>query len=203
MTDWMAAGRAGRAALAAGLAVALAGCGGTGGSGVAAFSPDTDIVSRGEGPPDARPDACYARDASRAVIETVTEQREVQPAQRDASGAVTSPAVYETRTEQQIVEERAEQWFETPCAAEDDPAFIAALQRALAARGQYDGPVTSRMDRRTRAAVRAFQVPRGLDSGVLSLAAARELGLAVWDPAAAARPGATATAASAGDITGG
>jgi peptidoglycan hydrolase-like protein with peptidoglycan-binding domain len=33
------------------------------------------------------------------------------------------------------------------------------------------------MDNRTRAAVRRFQKPQGLDSGILSLAAARKLGL--------------------------
>jgi peptidoglycan hydrolase-like protein with peptidoglycan-binding domain len=40
------------------------------------------------------------------------------------------------------------------------------------------------MDARTRAAVRAYQKPEGLDSGILSLAAARRLGLvAVERPA--------------------
>ena len=39
------------------------------------------------------------------------------------------------------------------------------------------------MDRLTRRAVRAYQAPLGLDSGILSLAAARKLGLAVVDVA--------------------
>ena len=37
------------------------------------------------------------------------------------------------------------------------------------------------MDTATRAAIRAYQRPEGLDSGVLSLAAARKLGLSVVD----------------------
>jgi hypothetical protein len=38
-------------------------------------------------------------------------------------------------------------------------------------------------------AVRDFQAPQGLDSGILSLAAARQLGLAVWNPELAAGGG--------------
>lgn len=146
---------------------------------------DGTIVTRGEGPENARPDACYARDETPAVIETVTEQVVVRPAVTDAEGRVLEPASYRTDTRQEIVQDREEIWFETPCAAQDDPAFIASVQRALAVRTVYDGPVTGMMDRRTRAAIREFQRPQGLDSGVLSLAAARLLGLAVWDPEAA------------------
>lgn len=146
---------------------------------------DGTIVTRGEGPADARPDACYARDVTPAVIETVTEQVVVRPGRLAEDGRVLEPASYRTDTRAEIVETRREIWFETPCAAQDDPAFIATLQRALAARGLYAGPVSGVMDRRTRAAIREFQRPQGLDSGVLSLAAARLLGLSVWDPEAA------------------
>lgn len=68
-------------------------------------------------------------------------------------------------------------WFETPCAADLDPDFAASLQRALKARGLYSGAITGRMDEATRAAIRRYQQPHGLDSGTLSLAAARRLGL--------------------------
>ncbi|WP_330696677.1 peptidoglycan-binding domain-containing protein [Fontisubflavum oceani] len=82
---------------------------------------------------------------------------------------------------------RRELWFETPCQAEiRDPDFIASLQRALAARDLYRGPANGVMDARTRRAIRAFQEPQGLNSPILSMAAARQLGLVVWDPVAAA-----------------
>jgi peptidoglycan hydrolase-like protein with peptidoglycan-binding domain len=55
------------------------------------------------------------------------------------------------------------------------------LQRALRARALYRGEISGVMDARTRAAVRRLQEPQGLDSGILSLAAARQLGLLV-DP---------------------
>lgn len=166
--------------------LALSGCAPGPGAEVARLMErDGTIVTRGEGPENARPDACYAQDVTPAVIETVTEHVEVSPERLAPDGSVLEPASYRTDTRAQIVETRREIWFETPCAAQDDPAFIATLQRALAARGHYSGPVTGVMDRRTQAAIRAFQRPQGLDSGVLSLAAARLLGLAVWDPEAA------------------
>ncbi|WP_224815574.1 peptidoglycan-binding domain-containing protein [Hasllibacter sp. MH4015] len=143
-------------------------------------------VTRGFGPPDADPASCYGREVDPAVIETVTEQILVEPEQLDRNGNIRRPAVFVTATEQRIVEDRTETWFETPCAMEGNADYIATLQRALAARGHYTGPVTGRMDRATVQAVRAYQQPQGLDSGVLSLAAARQLGLSVWDPELAA-----------------
>jgi Putative peptidoglycan binding domain len=146
---------------------------------------DGTIVTRGEGPEDARADACYARDVTPAVIETVTEQIIVQPPELGDDGTVRAPAIFRTETRQRIVEARNDLWFETPCEAETSPEFIAAVQRALAARGIYRGPANGVMDLRTRRAIRQYQRPQGLNSGVLSLAAARLLGLAVWDPEAA------------------
>jgi hypothetical protein len=148
---------------------------------------ETEVqVTRGMGPPDADPNACYGREVTPAVIETVTEQVMLQPPQISSTGEVREPGVFVTETRQRIVEERRELWFETPCQAEADPEFIASLQRALAARGHYRGPVSGVMDARTRRAVRAYQEPQGLDSAILSLAAARQLGIAIWDPVLAA-----------------
>ncbi|GAB5445221.1 peptidoglycan-binding domain-containing protein [Gymnodinialimonas sp.] len=139
-------------------------------------------VSRGVGPPDANPQSCYGREIEPAVIETVTEQLMVEPEQLDRNGNVRRPAVFVTATEQRIIEDRTETWFETPCAMEGNVEYIANLQRALTARGHYGGAATGMMNRATVQAIRAYQQPQGLDSGVLSLAAARQLGLSVWDP---------------------
>ena len=169
--------------------LSLAACGPMPGAEVARLlERDGTIVTRGEGPEDARPDACYAQDVTPAVIETVTEQVIVQPPEIATDGTVRAPAIFRTDTRQRIAQERQEIWFETPCEAQTDPDFIATLQRALAARGQYTGPVTGVMDRRTERAIREFQEPQGLDSGVLSLAGGRLLGLAVWGPVAGQRP---------------
>lgn len=132
-------------------------------------------------PPGAPADACWGQEATPAVIETVTEQILLQPAQVRTDGTVEVPAVYKTETQQRIVQERRELWFRTPCPDQLSYEFVATLQRALLARGLYRGPVHGLMDRATRQAVRRYQAPLGLDSGILSLAAARKLGLSVVD----------------------
>ncbi|WP_338550756.1 peptidoglycan-binding domain-containing protein [Roseovarius phycicola] len=153
--------------------LALAGCGGT----VAGVG-EPELVQRLEtAPPGARPGSCWGKSIKPAVIETVTQQILLQPSEILDDGTVARPAIYKTETRQQIVQDRKETWFETPCASDLTPEFTASVQRALKARGVYRGPITSVMDARTRAAVRAYQKPQGLESGILSLAAARLLGL--------------------------
>ena len=73
-----------------------------------------------------------------------------------------------------------ERLFAVPCPDVLDAQFWSSLQRALAARGHFDGPVNGTADAATRAAVRDYQAPRGLDSDKLSLDAARQLGLLPW-----------------------
>ncbi|WP_299352126.1 peptidoglycan-binding domain-containing protein [uncultured Shimia sp.] len=139
--------------------------------------PDVVRSSATSGPPGAKPGTCWGREVSPAVIETVTEQIIVQPAEVMADGTVISPAVYRSETQQRIVQERRETWFETPCDAVWTEEFTASLQRALKARGHYTGPITGLRDKRTRAAIRRYQSAQGLDSTILSLEAARQLGL--------------------------
>lgn len=123
---------------------------------------------------------CWANDVTPAVIETVTEQVEVAPAGPDANGAM-QPAIYHSETQQRIVKDREEVWFATPCPAEMTVEFIATAQRALKARGFYLLPLTGEMDSATGDAIRRFQEPLGLDSPVLSLGAARNLGIVATD----------------------
>jgi hypothetical protein len=167
--------RSGFAALVA--VLALGGCQAT----LPDMAEPVHVSTRDEAPPGAAPGTCWGQDETPAVVETVTEQIIVQPPELLADGTVQRPAVYKTETRQQIVKPRKATWFETPCEADLTPEFIASLQRALAARGHYRGPVTGRMDARTRSAIRAFQRPQGLDSGMISLAAARQMGLIALD----------------------
>lgn len=67
--------------------------------------------------------------------------------------------------------------FRVPCPELMTADFIATLQRALAVRGHYDGPITGRADSATRTAVRAFQRAQGFDSPILTLDTAQRLGL--------------------------
>lgn len=145
-------------------------------------SGEPDLVQTlAEAPPGAAPGTCWGKVVTPAVIETVTDQILMQPAQVLDDGTVTAPAVYKTETRQAIVQERKVTWFESPCAADLTPEFVSTVQRALKARGLYRGATTGEMDSRTRAAIRRYQKPEGLDSGILSLAAARKLGLVAVD----------------------
>jgi len=134
-----------------------------------------------QAPPGAAPGSCWGKHTTPAIIETVTHQVMLQPAQITTEGRVIQPAIYKTETQQRIVRERKDTWFQTPCPDVQTPDFIASVQRALRVRGHYRGPITGEMDPRTRAAVRKYQKPQGLDSGILSTAAARKLGLIAID----------------------
>jgi len=163
-------------------ALLLAGCGRVSVPDVAQLVEPEPVKIHGTPPPGSDPSACFGQDASPAIIETVTEQIMLQPAQIAASGEVLYPAVYKTETRQAIVRERRELWFETPCSTELTPEFVASLQRALKARNVYRGPITGEMSARTRIAIRSFQKPQGLDSAILSKAAARQLGIVNYGP---------------------
>lgn len=129
------------------------------------------------GPPTRPEGACWESDVTPAVIETVTEQVIVTAEERDAQGRVVKPATYRTDTRARMVRDREEVWFRAPCPADVTVDFVASLQRALKARGYYLLPLTGALDGGTRDAVRRYQADRGLDSPLLSLAAARDLGL--------------------------
>ena len=135
------------------------------------------LFSGASAPEGAAPGTCWGKVTTPAIIETVTEQVLVQPAEVDGAGAVLQPAIYKTETRQEIVRERADTWFETPCADVMTPDFIASVQRALRARGLYRGPVMGEIDPRTRAAISRYQEESNLPSGLLSLESARKLGL--------------------------
>jgi hypothetical protein len=80
-----------------------------------------------------------------------------------------------------VIEERA---FRVPCPETMTQSFIATLQRALAARGVYAGPITGQADPATRAAVQAFQKANGFNSPILTYETAQRLGLVPADLAA-------------------
>jgi len=154
------------------------------------------IVAKGEmiavhtsAPKDTADGICWGKDTTPALVETVTEQVLVRPAGPvigpSPDGAPTyktvqSPAVYDTQTQQKIITPRADFWFEVPCPAQIDRAFIATLQRALKSRGLFRGVVTGVMDAKTEKAVRWYQKQHGLDSTTLSLTAARQLGIIAY-----------------------
>jgi hypothetical protein len=125
--------------------------------------------------------ACWGHDTIPAVIETVTETVLSKPELRDATGKVIRPASYDSFAHQRMLHDRETVWLQTTCPADLTPDTIATLQRALKARGYFTAPLTGVMDAPTLVAVRRYQADHGLDTPVLTLQAARTLGLVPVD----------------------
>lgn len=121
---------------------------------------------------------CWGHDTAPAVVETVTAQEVETPALHAEDGTLIRPATYRSVVRQRIIRERGAQAFETLCPPAYSQEFVETLQRALAARGFFRGTVTGVLDAPTRRAVQDYQRPWGPDSPLLSLEAARRLGLA-------------------------
>lgn len=148
---------------------------------VASLDKDGLIPTQLEAPSEKQQkDACWAQDTQPAIIQTVTNQVLIQPATYDDDDTLLTRAVYGTETKQDILRTRAEAWFQTTCPEFIDQAYTATLQRALTVRGYYKGTITGEMNAETRAAIEHYQTQRGLESEMLSLAAAKQLGVAAY-----------------------
>ncbi len=132
-------------------------------------------------PPGAPAGTCWDTVIIPARVETVTEHVMISPPIKSTDGRVLEPAVFATESRQEITRPREESFFEIPCPQIQTPEYIASLQRALAARNVYSGPITGTLTTETRAAIRSYQRPLGIDSATLSLKAARDLGLSAID----------------------
>ena len=135
------------------------------------------IVGNGLAPAGASAGTCWGKIPTPAVIETVSEQVLVSPGKTNPDGTIATLPVYRTEQRQQIVTPRTDRWFEIPCPPDFTVEFVSTLQRALQARGLYDGAINGNLDAATRRAVLAVQTQAGLPSDVLSIATARELGI--------------------------
>ncbi|MCA0939502.1 peptidoglycan-binding protein [Salipiger pacificus] len=133
-------------------------------------------------PPERAADgSCWAREHIPAIYEQVQGEVLVVQAEIAEDGTVLRAPIYRRTKVPKLVRPRGEMRFEAPCPAQMTPEFIASVQRALAARGEFSGAVSGEMDAPTRAAVRRYQAARGLDSAQLSLETARALGLVAID----------------------
>jgi hypothetical protein len=151
--------------------LALTGCANLTGPDVTRFMEPDVIATRDAAPATAVAGTCWAELQNTPVITSVTAQILTQSAPRSKP----SPTIDDGKAV----------WFERPCDREMTPYFIENLQRALQVRGLYRREITGEMDTATRFAVRLYQQPLGLDSGVLSMAASRSLGLSRVLPDAA------------------
>jgi hypothetical protein len=124
---------------------------------------------------------CWATVVTPAVYEHVMGEVQVVQAEIAPDGTVLRPPVYRKGPVPRLVRPRGELKFEAPCPHQMTHEFISSVQRALAARGYFSGNVTGEMDPPTTAAIRKYQVERGVESAQLSLETARALGLIAVD----------------------
>lgn len=127
---------------------------------------DTDTAGR-----------CFAQQDAPTEVQIVTTLIEVQAAVKDRNGVVTSPAIFRNVARPQTVAVGEGARFETVCPQVYTPQFVATLQRALIVRRAYDGAVTGLMDSPTSLALQQFQRGMGVDSPLLAIAVARDLGI--------------------------
>ncbi|MDQ7079374.1 MAG: peptidoglycan-binding domain-containing protein [Paracoccaceae bacterium] len=161
--------------------ILLAGCSGMQISGITDMSASLTEQEVIVAPPWAKPGECYKKTTSPALIETITKHILVRAPSYDTDGKLKQPAAYRTETSQQILRERQAEWIRIPCRKDMVEDFTASLQRALQVRGLYKGPINGLYDKHTQKAVRRFQRAMGMDTDILSLAAARKLGLVAYD----------------------
>ncbi len=120
---------------------------------------------------------CLTRMDPTTETQIVTELVEVQPAVKDENGVVITPAIFRNVTGPKTVPVAEGAQFETVCPQVYTPEFVATLQRALIVRRAYDGEVTGLMDAPTSLALQQFQRGSGINSPLLSMRVARELGI--------------------------
>lgn len=163
------------APLALAVALALAACAPPPTSAPATV-PAPIVMSLGEIETDAA-GRCFARMAPPTQTNIVEEMIEVAPESRSPDGTVINPAVFRTITRPQTVAIGIGARFETLCPPIYTANFVSSLQRALLIRRGYDGPITGQFDDATSLAVQQFQRARAIDSPLLAVMTARDLGL--------------------------
>ncbi|MEM8978417.1 MAG: peptidoglycan-binding domain-containing protein [Pseudomonadota bacterium] len=136
----------------------------------------TEVPSRAA-PPGAAPGTCWHEDITPAQFSETREKFLVREASISTDGKTRFPAKYRIEVTRTQTAPESRLWVEVPCDGTLLYGHVAALQRALKARGFYDGPITERLDAQTRHAIRRFQLTFAIDSETLSLETAKRLGL--------------------------
>ena len=142
-------------------------------------APDPEISRQVAAPEGAPPGSCWGRADTPNAVRLITREIEVVPPEYGPDGTITRPGIYRREEVREIAPTGTGTLFEIPCPGTLVPEFTASLQRALAARALYFGPITGRFDRATRNAIRRYQSAFGLDSAQVSRRMAEDLGLAV------------------------
>mgnify|MGYP001798540307 FL=1 len=136
-----------------------------------------DLLAQRGTPDDAPEGSCWHNAGTPALIETTERKILVRQASISADGKTRFPAEYRVEVEERTIRPQADDWVQIVCPKLLTQDFISAIQRALKARGYYDGPATGRLDSATRQSVRRFQLTQGRDLEKVTQTLTETLGL--------------------------
>lgn len=120
---------------------------------------------------------CFAKTDAPTDTTIVSELILVVPEERNAQGVVTTPPIYRNITRPQTRPVGEGVPFETLCPPQFTAETVSTLQRALRVRGIYAGPINGLLDADTGDAIGRLQRPEGIESNLLALRTARQLGI--------------------------
>lgn len=127
--------------------------------------------------PDLTGPTCFHHIPGAPKVEFIEVTEVIDPPITSSDGVEVVSGTYRTFTKPVEVDGANGQWFAKVCEEALTEEFVTALQRALLVRGVFPGTIDGTLGPSTLEGIRLFQQSRGLDSDVLSLAAARQLGL--------------------------
>jgi hypothetical protein len=109
-----------------------------------------------------------------AVYRTTYTRKVIRPARTEL---VNSPARYRSVDAKVIIRGEGQGWAQVFCGGQINPAFMAKVQAALAARGYNPGPADGVARAETYSALSRFQADNQLARGQLTIEAGRALGV--------------------------
>lgn len=112
-----------------------------------------------------------------AVYKTVKVKKLVTAPQERK---IPIPAEYQTVTKTEQVTDGHLEWRQILCETNVSPDFIRRFQTALLNAGHNPGPIDGVFGPETGAAMKAYQVKKGLASGALTYETVKSLGVSTW-----------------------
>ena len=108
------------------------------------------------------------------VYKTIKVTTVVKPAEVKRTAI---PEAYRTITKREMVSPSKVEWKRVVCQSSITSSTIRALQTALKNEGHYTGPIDGIVGAQTRAAVKAYQIKKGLSTGGITHAVIKSLGV--------------------------
>ncbi len=111
-----------------------------------------------------------------AVYKTIKVTTVIKPAEVKRTEI---PEAYRTITKREMVSPSKVEWKRVVCQSSITSSTIRALQTALKNEGHYHGPIDGIVGSQTRAAVKEYQIKKGLATGGITHAVIKSLGVSI------------------------